>query len=135
MPRLDLLFAHAADLDVQVEYADLGPSLRGVYLDDAGLVLLNRRMTRAQATAALAHEVAHSVYGDRCSTEVIERRADELGASLIISREEYRDAEQMVGHHPGALAVELGVTPRLIHAWRRWVAKSGEPLREVAGEF
>lgn len=118
--RLDALFRHAADLQLDVEWADLGDDRRGVYLDDLGLVVLNTRLTRAQATATLAHEIGHAMFGDRCSTPAAERRATEYGASLIITVKDYQRAERLVGHHPGALADELGVTPKLIEAWRRW---------------
>lgn len=121
--RLDVLFAHAADLGLDVDWADLGDRRRGEYRDDGRLIVLNRRLTRAQATSTLAHEVAHGVFGDRCSTPPIERRADEYGASLIINVTDYKRAERMVGVHCGALADELGVTPRLIEAWRRWYAR------------
>lgn len=121
--RLDLLFAHAADLELLVEWADLGDRRRGEYRDDERLIVLNHRLTRAQATACLAHEVAHAVFGDRCSTPAVERRADEYGASLIINVRDYQRAERLVGEHPGALADELEVTPRLVHAWRRWYAR------------
>lgn len=117
------MFAHAADLDLAVEWADLGDRRRGEYRDDQRLVILNTRLTRAQATAALAHEVGHAVFGDRCSTPRFERRADEYGAALIVNVKDYQRAERLVGHHPGALADELGVTPRLIEAWRRWYAR------------
>lgn len=117
-----MLFAHAADLGLEVEWVDLGDMRRGQYHDDLALVILNRRLTRAQATSTLAHEVGHAVFGDRCSTPASERRADEYGASLIITREDYARAERLVGCHLGALAVELGVTPRLVGAWRRWQA-------------
>lgn len=121
--RLDLLFAHAADLGLQVDWADLGDKRRGEYRDDRQLIVLNTRLTRAQATAALAHEVAHGVFGDRCSTPRNERRANEYGAALIITVKEYQRAEREVGHHTGALADELCVTPLLIEAWRRWYAR------------
>lgn len=121
--RLDLLFAHCADLGVEVEWEDLGERDRGFYLDDHRTIVLNRRLTRAQATAALAHEVGHAVFGDRCSVPAIERRASEYGASLIINVKAYQQAERAVGHHLGALADELGVTPHVVEAWRRWYAR------------
>lgn len=117
---MDLLYAHCADLGLEVEWADLGERRRGHYLDDSRTIVLNRRMTRHQATAALAHEVGHAVFGDRCSTPAAERRASEYGACLIINVKAYQAAERLVGHHAGALADELGVTPHLIEAWRRW---------------
>lgn len=118
--RLDALFRHCADLDLEVQWADLGERRRGHYLDDSRTIVLNRRMTRAQTTAALAHEVGHAVFGDRCSSPAAERRASEFGAALIINVKAYQAAERAVGHHAGALADELGVTPHLIEAWRCW---------------
>lgn len=125
VPRLDALFRHAADLRIDVEWADLGEVNRGAYLDDHQMIVLNRRLTRAQATGALAHEIGHATFGDRCSTPRAERRASEYGASLIITPAEYRRAERAVGHHAGALAEELDVTPHIIAAWRRWYARTG----------
>lgn len=119
MEKLDLLYRHCADEGVDVEHGDLG-TRHGQYHHGLRLIILNIRLTAAQATTALAHEVGHLVHGDRCSSPAVERRADETGASLIITPEEYAAAEQEVGPHPGALAALLGVTPRLIHAWRRW---------------
>lgn len=118
--RLDRLYQHCADLGIDVEWADLGPVRRGCYLDDSNTILLNTLLTRAQATATLAHECGHQVFGDRCSTPRAERRASEYGAALIINVKDYQAAERLVGHHCGALADELGVTPHLIEAWQRW---------------
>jgi hypothetical protein len=118
--RLTLLLEHAADLGLDVEWEDLGDVRRGHYLHDEELIVLNRRLTRAQATATLAHEIGHAVFGDVRSTPRAERRASEFGASLVIDVAEYERAERLVGPHPGALADELGVTPHLVEAWRRW---------------
>lgn len=118
--RLDLLYQHAADLDLDVEWADLGPHRRGEYRDDEALIVLHQGLTRRQAIATLAHEIGHAVFGDRCSTPAVERRAWRYGASLIITPREYERAEALVGPHAGALALELEVTPKLIEAWRAW---------------
>lgn len=126
-----MLYAHCADLGLDVEWADLGEMRRGEYCDDAKLIILNTRLTRAQATACLAHEVGHAVFGDRCSTPAAERRASEYGAALIITVKDYQRAERLVGCHPGALADELGVTPHLIHAWRRWYERRPSRSRSV----
>lgn len=121
--RLDLLFAHCGDLAIEVEWEDLGDVRRGHYLDDSRTIVLNRSMTRAQVTATLAHEVGHAVFGDRATTPRLERRASEYGAALIITPPQYAAAEEIVGCHAGALAAELGVTPHLIEAWRRWARR------------
>jgi hypothetical protein len=118
--RLTLLLAHAADLGLDVEWEDLGDVRRGLYLRDEDLIVLNRRLTRAQATATLAHEIGHAVFGDVRSTPPVERRASEFGASLVIDVADYERAERLVGPHLGALADELDVTPHLVEAWQRW---------------
>lgn len=132
--RLDLLFQHCADLDLTVDWADLGPIRRGQYQRQGDIITLNYRLTRAQATATLAHEIGHAEFGDRCSTPANERRAWEYGASLIVSIHEYAMAERMVGHHLAALATELEVTPKLIEAWRRWASKRLPHLRHVEAD-
>lgn len=103
-----------------VEWADLGGRRHGHYRwrDDA--IVLDLRLTAAQATACLAHELGHQRFGDTCSTPANERRAWQYGAALTITPREYEQAEERVGHHLGALAIELCVTPRLVEAWRDW---------------
>ena len=136
--RLDLLYHHAADLGLRVEWDDMGDFRRGVYFDDLQVIVLNNALTTNQATAALAHEIGHAVFGDRCTDPRRERRADEYGASLIITVKDYKRAERMVGCHLGALADELEVTPRLVEAWRRWYARQPQrrfPQRSVGARL
>lgn len=132
--RLDLLFQHCADLGIDVEWDDLGSKRRGHYnwVDDK--IVLSLRLTHAQATACLAHEVAHRSLGDRCSTPAVERRAWELAAAMLVTPEQYAAAEQMVGPHISALALELGLTPKVIEAWRRWWEKRGRALHLARSE-
>lgn len=126
--RLDLLYRHCADLDVDVEWCDLGEFRRGEYLHGSNLIRLSLLMTRRQAIGALGHEVGHQAFGDTCSTPANERRADEFAAALLITPVEYRAAEAVVGHHVNSIAIELEVTPRIISAWRRWWEKRGQHL-------
>lgn len=119
--KLDRLYRHAADLRLDVHWTlDLPDFIHGYYEDEERAIYLNARCREDQALSALAHEVGHGIHGDRCSTEAIERRADETGASLVVTRDEYAEAEELVGPHAGALARELGVTRDLVLAWRRW---------------
>ncbi|WP_243061201.1 ImmA/IrrE family metallo-endopeptidase [Nocardioides sp. SR21] len=132
MHRFDELAQHAADLRIDVAWTfDLPGDIHAFYEHDDRLIVLNHRCTQAQVIGALAHEVGHAVFGDRCSTEAIERRADEYGASLVIGRDEYADAESLVGPHAGALARQLDVTRDLVLAWRRWWWRIGR-LEEAA---
>jgi Zn-dependent peptidase ImmA (M78 family) len=119
VPRLDHLYRHAADEQIDVTHTDLGPVLRGCFVARLNKIVLNTRLTRAQMTAALAHELGHAAFGDDCSTDANERRADEYGARLAITRREFRRAERLVGPDDESMAAELEVTGDLIRAWRR----------------
>lgn len=117
---MDLLYRHCADLGVDVEWADMGERRRGEYRHRQRTIVLNRRLTEPQAVATLAHETGHARAGDTSTSPAVERRASEIGASLVISALEYARAERLHGPHPGAIAAELGVTVHLVEAWKRW---------------
>lgn len=123
--RLDHLFQHCADLAIDVEWEDLGPSRHGQWLEHRGVIVLHHHLTRRQTISCLAHELGHRAFGDECSTPVIERRAWEYAAALLITPAQYAAAESSVGHYMGDLAAELEVTPKVIEAWRRWWEKRG----------
>ncbi len=125
---LEQLYRHCADLGIDVEWEDLGDNRRGFYRHSRRRIVLNTVLTRAQATATLAHELGHERFGDTCSSAPAERRAWEYGAAVLITPADYERAEDLVGHHPAALALHLEVTPRLIEAWRRWWATRGALL-------
>lgn len=118
------------DLGIEVDWADLGDRRRGEYHWRHDRIVLSLRLTRAQAASTLAHELGHQRLGDRCSSPPAERRAWEYGAAFLITPREYAAAEDLVGHHVSALAIELGVTPKLIEAWRRWRETRGRQLKE-----
>lgn len=122
---------HCADLDIQVEWAPLKELRRGAYYWRRNTIVLSLRLTQAQAASTLAHEIAHYTFGDRCSTPAAERRAWELAAAMLVTPTEYRRAEELVGHHVSALAVELGVTVKVIHGWRRWWETRGQHLIDI----
>lgn len=128
--RFDIIAQHCADLGVPVEWDDLGEYRRGGCQVGGERIYLNLRLTAAQAASTLAHEVGHWEWGDRVSSPAIERRAWEYGASLLIEPDEYEMAESLVGHHLAALAIELGVTPKLIEAWRAWWLRRRRTIRE-----
>jgi Zn-dependent peptidase ImmA (M78 family) len=117
---MDLLYHHCADLGVDVEWSDLGERRRGEYRHHQRVIVLNRRLTGPQVVTTLAHETGHARAGDATTSPAIERRASEIGASLVITAREYADAERLCGPHPAAIAAELGVTPHLVEAWCRW---------------
>jgi len=108
-----------------VEWRDLGELRRGEYHPAERTIVLSPRLNTPQLVACLAHELGHARFGHGVSTPANERRAWEYAAALVIGVEEYAGAEQRVGHHPAALAIELGVTPQLVLAWQRWWRQRG----------
>lgn len=104
---------------LRVRWADLGPTRYGQYRSSLRLIELNQHCNLRQLVPALAHEFAHFIYDDECSTPANERRAWEHAARMLISAEEYARAECIVGSHPNAIASELDLTPVLVDAWRR----------------
>lgn len=126
--RLDRALQHCSDLGLDVDWQDLGDHRRGEYRRLRNRITINVRLTMAQAAATCGHELGHERFGDTCTTAANERRAWQYGAALLITPAEYRAAERLVGHHPAALALELGVTPKLIGAWREWWWQRGHLL-------
>lgn len=122
------MLRHCADLGIDVEWESLGSRRRGEYRWWNDTIVLNHRLTAAQAVSCLAHELGHQAFGDQCSTPAAERRAYEYAAALLIAPDEYRLAEEIVGHHAAALALELGVTTKIVEAWRRWWRTRGQHL-------
>ena len=103
-------WAQAASMD---ELAVYEHATRTIWLRDGRADMPTR--------CSLAHELGHAHYrhephGDYRAQE---RSADEWAARLLVSEDEYRSAERLVGHEVGALARELDVTHRLVIAWRR----------------
>lgn len=125
--KFDLLLQHCADLGIDVEYRDLGLTRFGEYHDAEYRIVLNSRNRADQMLCTLGHELGHAVWRENGKTARC-ARADEASAALIISVAEYAAAEREVGCHPGALAVHLGVTRRIILAWRRWYARTYAPM-------
>jgi hypothetical protein len=130
--RLDRLLRHCADLGVDVEWRDLGDLRRGEYRSAERRIVLSPRLTGPQAVACLAHELGHHRFGHGATTPAGERQAWEYAAALVITPQEYAAAEDRVGAHPAGLALELGVTPQLVEAWRRWWLRTGGSAASVA---
>lgn len=121
--KFDLLLHHCADLGIDVDYLDLGTTRFGEYRDNESRIILNRRNRSDQMLSTLGHELTHAIWRENGKTARC-ARADEGSAALIITPAEYADAEAEVGCHAGALAEYLGVTPRIVLAWRRWYART-----------
>ena len=112
------LIQELAGMGVHVVY--LPYRFAGAYWHDEGIIVIDSRQTRAGQLAALAHETIHARRGDSGpQPSHVEDLVDELAAKLLISPIEYALAERVYGSRPAALAAELGVTQRMVEAWRR----------------
>lgn len=58
--------------------------LRGIYLDDDGLIAMNARLRAFQLVATLTHELVHAAYRDRRSTVWTESRAEATSSMLCL---------------------------------------------------
>lgn len=92
---------------------------------DSQVITLQKGLGPTNRVCSLAHELGHAALrhyvGDDIHTRLHsrqEREADEWAAKFLISTDEYARTEQLYGSHPGVLARELGVTVRLVEAWR-----------------
>lgn len=116
---LDDLVAHAEEQGLRVVWRDLGR--RSGELTRGGLVVVNPKKSDLTQRVTLAHEVGHHWHGhDWTRTHDVERderQADLYAARLLIDPHAMERAAAVAGHHPGAIARELGVTARLVTLW------------------
>lgn len=118
--RFAALLDLCAEHGLKVEYVDLGERRHGQYRRRWRRIDLNVNLSLRQLVPGLAHEFAHYVFDDGCSTTFGERRAWEYAAQMLISPEEYAAAERVVGPSVHAIAIELDLTAVTVEAWRRW---------------
>ena len=115
-----------ADLGVTIEYTnDLPPQRLGAYLDDEKVILIRRGLTDTLEQEALHHEYAHAFYGDRTCPPATERRAWTMVAQLMVDPLAYAQAER-VSDDALFIARELGVTKRVVTAFRTLLVKLGD---------
>ena len=103
-------------MGVRVVWTDLGGAAHGYYRDSERLIVLDLCLAESAEVSVLSHEIGHAHYGDVGHDPAQEARADRWAARRLIDPAEYAQAEEMVGPHPGALAMELGVS--------RWVVET-----------
>lgn len=118
----------ANQTELTIEYAELPPDRDGEYLHDRGLIRLRPGMVGRHHRSVLAHELGHAAFGDTPSpfgpiAARQERRADEWASLRLIRKVDYELAERLHGAHPGAMAIDLGVTRSIVTAYQRVLAR------------
>lgn len=102
-----------------VETHDLDPRWHGMYRHPKRIIFLRKDLDPWKKRTIFAHELAHAFYRDEIHGDPrTELRANQWAAQLLISKDEYRAAEEIHGPHIGAIAYELGVTPEVVTTWR-----------------
>ncbi|RTE49609.1 ImmA/IrrE family metallo-endopeptidase [Actinobaculum sp. 352] len=115
---------------VRIVWAHLTPGHTGAADPATSTIYLDTILdaTPRHAISTLAHELGHLTLGHTGPQPAhIEAATDEWAARLLISPVDYATAEHLLGPNPYLLAVELGVTEELIHAWQRIIARSFSP--------
>lgn len=111
------LILHAEDTGARVVWA-LDLPERGRYYPGIDVITIRHGMTERRTVSTLAHELAHLHYGDPLCTPATNRRAWRWAARFLIPDDEYAAAEAH-DHSPGAIALHLGVTVDVIHAYQK----------------
>ncbi|MEJ6013254.1 ImmA/IrrE family metallo-endopeptidase [Corynebacterium sp. H127] len=78
--------------------------------------------------SSIAHELGHAALGHIVDPPEWlhprqEKEADLWAARLLIRENDYIAADHHCDGHPGAIAQELGVTRRLVLAWRTFIER------------
>jgi Zn-dependent peptidase ImmA (M78 family) len=105
---------------------------KGAYDIERDAIYLSDRLSDVQHRCVLAHELSHAMHGDHgCHGrhDAIEERADEEAARMLIDQTDYMHAE-MCCDNIWWMAGELGVTPDLVWAYRRWMHDSVSSCRQ-----
>jgi len=110
------LIIHAEDMGAAVHWALDLPD-RGRYYPGIDVIVIRHGMTERRTVSTLAHELAHHYYGDPLCTPAVNRRAWRWAARLLVGERDYAQAE-LLDPAPGAIALHLGVTVDVIHAYQ-----------------
>lgn len=78
----------ASEVGVRVHVAHFSddPNLLGFYSLEQQKIVLRFGLTPFEMRSVLAHELAHAYYGDECSSDANERRAERYAAQLLSYR-------------------------------------------------
>ncbi|UXN30972.1 ImmA/IrrE family metallo-endopeptidase [Glutamicibacter sp. M10] len=103
--------------------ANLPNNLWGAYDLVTHTIALRPRLAPIQRRSTLSHETAHAVLGHAGYSPRQERAAEELSASWLIQHDQFTQASLIYGTAT-ALANELDVLPRDIHAYMRLLKRT-----------
>lgn len=103
--------------------ARLKPGTQGLWIPKFNLIILDEHLSPAQRRCVLAHEISHAKHRDMaCEHDgAMEARADREAAHMLLSVVTYAAAEQVYDGNTHMMALELGVMPWVVDAYREWL--------------
>ncbi|MGX9346595.1 ImmA/IrrE family metallo-endopeptidase [Microbacterium sp. KNMS] len=134
-------------LGYRIVYTDLShihPPRDGDTDHETRTIRLQPDMAHRLWVSTLAHEIAHVVYMDFPTMfgpvhRKQERRADEWAARLLIPVSCYREVEEYRGGHIPTMALDLGVTVKIVEAFQRLLLRLDDTVyvrpRDGAGQW
>lgn len=124
--KLDKLITRMGLTVTEQDLTGLG--VWGLYSRRERLIIINDKLTVRLKTAALAHELAHAIYGhDGHQSPAVERQVNEMAARMLITREAYKRAEALYGSDVHAIANELDVALIMVESFRRGLERENPP--------
>ena len=108
----------AVVMNVQLVHSKrLDISLNAAWHPTTRTILIRHNLDPATRVCAIAHELGHAHYGHNCSAPRFEYQADRWAAKQLLDGRVTHDLLREYRTRPGALAAELGVTPKLLNLW------------------
>ena len=108
---------------VRIIECSLPDNLWGCYDLNTDTIYLRHRLAPIQKNSTLHHEAAHAVLEHHGHHPRQERVAEELAATWLIQHEQFTAASRIY-NTATALANELDVLPRDIHAYMRFLQRT-----------
>lgn len=135
MITLEQLETEADLWGVAVDRRTLPDSLMGVYSHEHRLILMDGRLNCRQQRCVLAHELVHAWFGDDQCDGVfggrMEARTRRIAARLLISVDDYRQAETAYSGMEYPMAECLEVTMQVLEDYRTLLEGSLHAAGEV----
>ncbi|HAY44090.1 MAG TPA: hypothetical protein DCY59_11345 [Micrococcaceae bacterium] len=120
-------------LSIQVIECELPNDWWGAYDIQTNTIGLRHHLAPLQRRSTLSHEVAHAALEHDGHSLTQERDAEELSAAWLIMHGDFQQASRIY-NTPTALAHELNVLPRDVHAYVRMIQRTqkqgGTPWRQ-----
>lgn len=120
--NLEALVDYTHRQDITVQFVANLPRF-GDYNHSKRQIRLLKGTPTARTISTLAHELGHAAHGDTNSTDFKEQRAWEYAARLLLKHRQVVEATRLY-EHPTLIAHELGVTPEVVEAWRKYYERS-----------